>query len=345
MAPLLQEIHALAWYGDFMRENTAKLLLPFEETVVRNGLQLPRNRVTTVQVNLGKLCNQACHHCHVEAGPKRTEVMTLQSMERIIALLRTTGDIRTVDLTGGAPELNPHFRWFVRELRGLGLHVMDRCNLTVLLEQGQEDTAEFLAQQQVEITASLPCYSQKNVEQQRGKGVFDKSIAALRMLNQLGYGKPGSALTLNLVYNPGGPFLPPAQAKLEADYRRELGALFGIEFTGLFTITNMPIKRFLHELERDGKLEAYMHLLVTSFNPQAASGVMCRDLVSVGWDGELYDCDFNQMLELPLGGSRKTLWDIASFQDIEPQPIAFDSHCYGCTAGAGSSCGGALSQT
>lgn len=314
----------------------------FEDKVRSHALQLGRTSLTTLQVNLGKLCNQACHHCHVEAGPNRTEVMTRLTMERILALLSDEPEIHTLDLTGGAPEMNPHFRDFVRALRTMGKQVLDRCNLTVLFEPGQEDTAEFLAEQGVQIIASLPCYTKKNVEQQRGKGVFDKSILALQKLNRLGYGRPGTGLPLNLVYNPRGAFLPPAQDKLQADYQRELGELFGIKFTSLYTITNMPIKRFLHELERDGKLETYMHLLVASFNPQAALGIMCRELVSVSWDGQLHDCDFNQMLEMPLGGARKTLWDIESFHELTATPIAFDNHCYGCTAGAGSSCGGVL---
>jgi radical SAM/Cys-rich protein len=324
---------------------STKQLAGFKETLDAHGVSLARRQLTTLQVNVGKLCNQACHHCHVEAGPKRTEIMTWDSMERILALLEAEHAIHTVDITGGAPEMNPHFRRFVRAIRKMGRDVIDRCNLTVLFEQGQEDTAAFLAAEGVQVVASLPCYSRENVEKQRGKGVFDGSIRALQLLNGLGYGMPESGLFLNLVYNPGGAFLPPPQEKLQADYQRELGELFGIRFNELFTITNMPIKRFLHDLERQGKYEAYMQLLVESFNPHAAEGVMCRDLVSIGWDGGVYDCDFNQMLEIPAGHEPVTIWDIASLADLVHRPIALDNHCYGCTAGAGSSCGGALAPS
>lgn len=317
-------------------------LLPFHATLAAHGLTLTRRRLTTLQVNVGRKCNQACHHCHVEAGPNRTEMMARATLERLVALVAAAPAVTTVDVTGGAPELHPDFRWFVAALRGLGKRVIDRCNLTVLLEPGQEDTAAFLAAQGVEITASLPCYTKENVEKQRGKAVFDKSIEALRRLNALGYGKPGSGLVLNLVYNPGGAFLPGPQPKLEADYKRELGEHFGVEFNALFTMTNMPIKRFLHELERDGKREAYQQLLVERFNPQAAEGVMCRDLVSVAYDGTIYDCDFNQMLDLPAAAAPKSVADLRALADLDATPIAAADHCYGCTAGAGSSCGGAL---
>lgn len=317
-------------------------LLPFGHSLLQHGVALTRTPLEILQVNTGKLCNQACLHCHVEAGPKRTELMDRRTMDRVLHLLESAPSIHTVDITGGAPELNPHFRDFVAGVRALGRAVIDRCNLTVLFEPGQQEIAEFLAQHQVRIVASLPCYTKGNVDKQRGGGVFDKSIRALQRFNNLGYGKPGSDLSLDLVYNPVGAYLPGSQAGLERDYKRELHAAFGISFNRLLTITNMPIKRFLFDLEREGKLEAYMQLLIDNFNPQAAHGVMCRSLVSVGWDGVLYDCDFNQMLELDIGSQRRTIWDLASLAEIQDIPIATAEHCYGCTAGAGSSCGGAV---
>lgn len=314
----------------------------FNETLSQHKLSVDRTPVEILQVNIGRLCNQACHHCHVEAGPKRTENMDVRTVDRAIELLEKSETIHTVDITGGAPELNPQFRKLVIAARKSGKSVIDRCNLTVLFEPGQEETAHFLKEHGVRVVASLPCYSKDNVEKQRGRGVFDKSIEALKLLNSLGYSKEGSNLVLDLVYNPTGPFLPPAQEKLQKDYKAELRELFGIEFNSLFTITNMPIKRFLHDLQRAGKLDEYMELLANSFNPSAALGVMCRNLVSVSWEGELFDCDFNQMLELPLGAGRATLWTISSFDDLNEKPITFANHCYACTAGAGSSCGGAL---
>ncbi len=315
---------------------------PFDATLASHGLTLARGPLDILHINTGKLCNQACLHCHVEAGPKRTEVMERSTMDRLLTLLAAAPTVRTVDLTGGAPELNPEFRRFVRQLRALGRGVIDRCNLTVLSEPGQEGTAAFLAAQGVHIIASLPCYTRGNVDQQRGGGVFDRSIRALQQLNHLGYGRPGNALALDLVYNPLGASLPGQQAELERDYKRELHDAFGISFHRLLTITNMPIRRFLHDLERAGKLETYMQLLVDHFNPRAVEGVMCRSLVSVGYDGALYDCDFNQMLDLGLAGERRTIWDIERLDQIRAGPIATGDHCYGCTAGAGSSCGGAV---
>ncbi len=304
---------------------------------------LVRSELTTLQINVGKLCNQACHHCHVDAGPKRTEIMTPKVVDKILSLLASNEQIELVDLTGGAPELNPDFRRLVTGARALGRTVIDRCNLTVLFEPGQEDLAVFLTDQQVEITASLPCYSEDNVDKQRGKGVFEKSIAALRALNQLGYGIPNSGLVLNLVYNPVGVYLPPSQAALQADYKRELDAQFGIQFNELFTITNMPIKRFAHFLEREGKLDEYMSLLINHFNPATVQGLMCRSLLSIAYDGALYDCDFNQMLEIDIGGGdQPTVFELDDLSTFTGRPIATDSHCFGCTAGAGSSCGGAL---
>jgi len=315
---------------------------PFSTKLTEHRLTLTRRPVEILQVNVGKLCNMACHHCHVEAGPKRTEIMDERTVTRILALLAASPSIHTVDLTGGAPELNPHFRRLVADSRRMGKEVIDRCNLTALFESGQEETAIFLKEHGAQVVASLPCYTKENVDKQRGNGVFSKSIRALKLLNELGYGWEGTGLVLHLVYNPLGAFLPPRQSELERDYKEELRALFGIEFNRLFTITNMPIKRFLRELERTGKLEEYTELLLANFNPEAALGVMCRSLVSVSWDGRLYDCDFNQMLEIGLGGTALTVWDIKSFDEIRALPIAVADHCYGCTAGAGSSCSGEL---
>lgn len=319
-------------------------VIPFQRSLKESGLSLPRIATEILQVNLGKICNQACRHCHVEAGPKRTEIMTKETVDRILSFLREAPEIHTVDLTGGAPELNPHFRYIVSEVRAMGKKVIDRCNLTVLFEPGQEETADFLCQHQVEITASLPCYQKDNVDRQRGRGVFDKSIEGLKLLNRLGYGKEGTDLVLNLVYNPQGINLPPGQKALEEAYKKELKELFEIEFNHLYTITNMPIKRFLNDLEKSGQLAEYMCLLQNNFNPQAAENVMCRNQISVGWDGQLYDCDFNQMLEIPFGWQKTDVWDIHSLKELESKKIAFADHCYGCTAGAGSSCGGALSE-
>jgi radical SAM/Cys-rich protein len=301
---------------------------------------LMRLRVTTVQVNVGKVCNQACHHCHVDAGPKRTESMSKETAAQVVRLLAASQAVDTVDITGGAPELNPNFRSLVSESRKLGKHVIDRCNLTILLEPGFEDLAEFLARHRVEIAASLPCYTRENVDSQRGRGVFDKSIRALQLLNKSGYGIDGK-LALNLVYNPLGPSLPPPQDLLEADYKHRLWEDFGIRFDRLFTLANMPINRFAGQLAREGKQDVYLALLRSRFNSQTLDKLMCRSLVSVGWDGKLYDCDFNQMLDLPERG-RRTLWEISSFEELAGQAIATADHCFGCTAGAGSSCQGRL---
>jgi radical SAM/Cys-rich protein len=314
----------------------------FSAALRRHGVpELARGALTTLQINVGKLCNQACHHCHVEAGPRRTEIMPAEIAERVLTLLAATPSVQIVDITGGAPELNPNFRRLVAESRGLGKQVIDRCNLTVLFEPGQEGLVEFLAAHQVEITASLPCYTESNVDQQRGKGVFEKSLRALRLLNAAGYGQPGSSLVLNLVYNPLGASLPPPQDRLEADYKQRLRQDFGIEFNRLFTITNMPIRRFADFLLREGRHEAYMGLLANHFNPATLDRLMCRELISVGWDGKLYDCDFNQMLDLETPGG-KTIRQISSFSELAAQPVSTGNHCFGCTAGAGSSCGGSL---
>ena len=298
-----------------------------------------RASLETLQVNLGYLCNLSCVHCHVNAGPHRTEQMDRETIDTLLALLDRAA-IHTLDLTGGAPELNPHFRYLVREARALDVHVIDRCNLTVLLEPGQEDLADFLAEQQVEICASLPCYVQENVEAQRGKGVYDASIQALQQLNALGY---GAERILNLVYNPVGPVLPPPQEALETDYRRELKERFGIRFNHLMTITNMPISRFGSVLLAQGQYTEYMHLLRENFSQSNMETLMCRRLLSVDWQGFLYDCDFNQMLDLPLLASdrRRHIRDLLSTLTLD-EPIITGEHCYGCAAGQGSSCGGAL---
>lgn len=298
-----------------------------------------RASLDTLQVNLGYLCNQSCAHCHVNAGPTRTEQMSRDTVDTVLAVLQRHG-LQTLDLTGGAPELNPHFRYLVSAARALGVRVIDRCNLTVLSTPGQEDLAAFLAANNVEITASLPCYLRDNVEAQRGKGVYDASIDALRQLNALGY---GDALVLNLVYNPVGPSLPPPQQALEADYRRELATRFGIRFNQLFTLANMPISRFGSVLLAQDQYSAYMQLLRENFSEANMSSLMCRHLVSVDWRGYLYDCDFNQMLDLPvLASDRRHLNDLLSIDRLDGSPVSTAEHCYGCTAGQGSSCGGAL---
>lgn len=300
-----------------------------------------RGRLDTLQLNLGYLCNQRCLHCHVNAGPTRTELMSRELIDLVPAIIQARG-ITTLDLTGGAPEMNAHFRHLVREARALGVKVIDRCNLTILFEPGQEDLADFLADQGVEVVASLPCYTPGNVDKQRGDGVFEKSIAGLQRLNALGYGQPGSGLTLNLVYNPIGPSLPPPQEKLQADYQRELQQHFGIAFNQLFTITNMPIQRFGSTLISKGQFGDYMQLLKGSFSTANLNNVMCRSLVSVDYDGRLFDCDFNQQLGLPLPAGRAThLRDLLD-EDLLGHDIRIADHCYGCTAGQGSSCGGAL---
>ncbi len=304
---------------------------------------LRRKALETLQVNLGYKCNQACFHCHVNASPDRKEMMSSETIDEVIDFMRAAS-VTTLDLTGGAPELNEHFRRLVVAARAMSVRVIDRCNLTILGEPGQEALADFLAAQHVEISASLPCYSQENVDKQRGEGVFEKSIEGLKKLNALGYGQPGSGLVLNLVYNPQGPKLPPAQEQLEADYHRLLHDNFGIIFNHLFTITNMPIQRFGSTLISKGQFEPYMDLLVASFQAHNLDSVMCRSLLSVDYLGYVYDCDFNQMLGLPLqhDGRLKTHLNDLLAVDLLGNPIVVKDHCYGCTAGQGSSCGGAL---
>ena len=304
---------------------------------------LRRGHLETLQVNVGYKCNQSCLHCHVNAGPSRTELMARDTVGDVLVFLQAS-KVRKLDITGGAPELNPHFRDLVARARELGVHVIDRCNLTVLLEPGQEDLAPFLAAQRVEITASLPCYTEELVDRQRGKGVYGKSIEALKRLNALGYGVPGSALALNLVYNPQGPELPPAQEKLEADYKRNLRETHGIVFNALFTLANMPIQRFGSTLVSKGQFDDYMALLRRSHRDENLDSVMCRTLISVDWQGYVYDCDFNQMLGIgfALQGRKRVHLSQLIGRDLALNPIAVRDHCYGCTAGQGSSCGGAL---
>ena len=303
---------------------------------------IQRGALQTLQVNLGYKCNQSCLHCHVNAGPNRTEMMDEATLALIPQVLKAR-QIQTLDLTGGAPELHGGFGDLVVTARAMGVRVIDRCNLTILLEQGQEGLAAFLAEHKVDIVASMPCYSAANVDKQRGDGVFDKSIVALQQLNALGYGVAGSGLSLNLVYNPQGPSLPPEQQALQADYKRELSKHFGIVFNELFALTNMPIQRFGSTLVSKGTFATYMALLKNSFVQQNLAGVMCRSTVSVDWQGWLSDCDFNQQLGLPLGtsGVQRHLRDLLR-TDLNAQPIRVAGHCYGCTAGQGSSCGGAL---
>ena len=304
---------------------------------------ISRGRLDILQINLGYLCNMSCVHCHVNAGPTRTELMTREIVEQVLQVVDYFS-VSCLDLTGGAPELNPHFRYLVSEARKRDCEVIDRCNLTVMREPGQEDLARFLADHKVTITASLPCYLEENVEQQRGKGAYGDSIEVLQMLNSLGYGREPDK-QLNLVYNPVGPVLSPPQERLKADYTRELGERFGIVFNELYTITNMPISRFGSVLLSKGQFDSYMSLLRDNYSDANLEGVMCRSTVSVDWQGNLYDCDFNQMLNIPMGlaGSpRANLADLLVTSELDGTPIAIGDHCFGCTAGQGSSCGGAL---
>ena len=318
-------------------------LSTFEQTLARHGFGvLAREAPNTLQVNVGKLCNQACHHCHVDAGPKRMEQMTCATAERVIELLAGSPSIDTIDITGGAPELNANFAMLAERGRELGRRVMVRCNLTVILVEGMGWLVDFYLRNRVELVCSLPCYTAENVDRQRGGGVFTKSIEALRRLNTVGYGR--GELPLSLVYNPIGPSLAPSQTELEARYRRELADNFGVTFDHLLTLSNMPINRFAAQLDREGRQSEYMSLLVNHFNPATVTGLMCRTLVSVGWQGDLYDCDFNQMLAMPLrvDGHALTIHDVDDLATLAGTRIASALHCFGCTAGAGSSCGGAI---
>ena len=318
----------------------------FERVLERHHEQPLRARtLTTLQVNVGKVCNQTCHHCHVDAGPQRTEQMTRKTMDQILSVLDRTPQITTVDITGGAPEMNPNFEYLVSESRTRNRKVLDRCNLTVFFVKGKEHLPRFLADHQVEIIASLPCYQEENVDQQRGKGVFERSIRALKTLNQMGYGQEDTELVLNLVFNPIGPKLPPNQMELEQDYKEELDRTYGIRFNHLYTLTNMAISRFLQDLEETEQVEEYHELLVKNFNPPTLESLMCRSLISVGWDGRLYDCDFNQMLDLPLQENTPSTIEDFDPAKLSQRSITVGSHCFGCTAGSGSSCGGALTKT
>ncbi len=307
-----------------------------------HAIGMPSLRPTGIdifQMNMGKMCNQVCKHCHVDAGPDRKEIMTQETMQLCLDIL-AKHDIPMVDLTGGAPEMNPHFRWFVEEASKLGKHIMDRCNLTIIVANKKyHDLPQFFAKHKVEVISSLPHYTAGRTDRQRGDGVFESSIEALKMLNEVGYGVEGTGLKLNLVYNPTGALLPGPQGELEADYKKALKANFGIEFNNLFVITNMPISRFLDYLIQSGNYEDYMQKLIDAFNPSAATGVMCRNTLSVGWDGYLYDCDFNQMLDIKVDSNAQHLRDF-DFEGLLHRDIVVDQHCYGCTAGLGSSCGG-----
>ncbi len=314
----------------------------FAQVLTQHACQpLHATGIEVLQINVGKLCNQTCTHCHVDAGPDRRESMSRETAEAVIRVLEQT-DIPTLDITGGAPEMNPNFRWLVGQARALGRRVIDRCNLTILTAPGFTDLPEFLAEHQVEIVASLPCYLEENCDSQRGDGVFQRSISALRRLNALGYGQPDGERLLTLVYNPIGPALPPSQEQLEAEYRRELQARYGVVFSQLYTITNLPISRFLEELIREEQYDAYLDRLVDAFNPAAVEGVMCRTTLSVDWLGRLFDCDFNQMLDLRLADELPQ--DIRAFAEtpLATRQIATSRHCFGCTAGAGSGCQGAV---
>jgi radical SAM/Cys-rich protein len=315
----------------------------FEETLMDHGVELRRGSPRVLQLNIGRKCNLTCTHCHVNAGPARKEMMTRDTVERILAW-QERARLPVVDLTGGAPEMLPDFRFLIERLREIDAEaaIIDRCNLTILLERGYDNLPEFFARHRVEVVASMPCYTAENVNAQRGEGVFDASIAALRRLNERGYGVAPDLL-LHLVYNPGGAFLPGPQEGLERDYKRELRAHFGIEFNRLYTITNLPIARFASWLRHSGKYDEYLTLLAEAFNPATVEGLMCRDTINVGWQGEIFDCDFNQMLGLSIAsdGHPRYLWEVDPAA-LAGSPIRIGSHCFGCTAGAGSSCGGAI---
>jgi radical SAM/Cys-rich protein len=330
---------------DVLNDHSEKIrsLTKFEDQLNDIGLNpLKPTGIEIFQINLGYMCNMTCKHCHVDAGPDRTEIMTRETLEYCLGAIKGS-DIETVDLTGGAPEMNPHFRWFVDEISKLDKHIIIRSNLTILDTRKFEDLPVFLAERKAEITCSLPFYNKRRTDNQRGEGTYDKSIIVLKKLNELGYGKEETGLELNLVYNPVGAFLPGSQAELEKDFKKALSKDHGIVFNNLFTITNLPISRFLNFLLETGNFEEYMEKLITSFNPSAAEGVMCRNTISIGWDGKLYDCDFNQMLQIETHhGAPKHIRDWNE-DLLNKREIMVDQHCYGCTAGAGSSCGGTIS--
>ena len=317
-------------------------IMTFEEKILTiKPERLQAQEIKILQVNLGYQCNLACKHCHVAAGPARSEVMDKETAGLVLRVL-AENPIETLDLTGGAPEMNPHFRWLVDEARKIKKQVLVRTNLTAFFEQGMEELPEFLRERGVELIVSLPCYLEENVDQMRGSGTYKKVIAALKHLNELGYGKSNAGLSLSLVYNPAGPFLTPDQASLEADYRRELHDRFNISFTRLYTITNMPLGRFRDFLQETGNLEKYMQKLSSAFNPRALDGIMCRSIVNVGWDGTLYDCDFNQVLNRPVSSEHSRHIRDFDYEALAKRTIIIDDHCYGCTAGQGSSCAGAV---
>ncbi|MGH2564206.1 MAG: arsenosugar biosynthesis radical SAM (seleno)protein ArsS [Ginsengibacter sp.] len=319
------------------------VLVPFQQKLQQAGLYpLQPTNIEIFQVNIGKMCNQTCKHCHVDAGPDRKEIMSQETMQECIDVLKNNPSLTTVDLTGGAPEMNPNFRWFVEEIKKLSRHIIVRCNLTIILANKKYfDLPEFYKQNNIEVVSSLPFYTQDRTDRQRGNGVFEESIKALQMLNAKGYGKERSGFILNLVYNPAGAFLPPSQQSLEKEYKEALKQKFGIEFNNLYVITNMPINRYLDYLLNSGNYESYMEKMVNVYNPAAATNVMCRNTISVGWDGSLYDCDFNQMLDLKVDC---TLNHVSQFniKSLAARKIITGQHCYGCTAGSGSSCGGAV---
>jgi radical SAM/Cys-rich protein len=307
-----------------------------------NLFPLKVKQIDTLQINLGKMCNQVCEHCHVDAGPNRKEIMDKETMEHCLEVAKNT-QIKTIDLTGGAPEMNPNFRWFVSELYKLNKHIIVRCNLTIIVANKKyHDLPLFFRDHKIEVISSLPCYTEANTDKQRGEGVFAKSLKALHMLNEVGFGKENSGLILNFVYNPGGASLPPSQEALKADYKVRMKADFNIEFNDLYTITNIPISRFLDFLIKAGRHEEYMHKLIDSYNPHAAENVMCRNIISVGWDGYLYDCDFNQMLELKIDKQNSQHISEFNMDKLSERSIIVNQHCFGCTAGSGSSCGGAI---
>ncbi len=318
-------------------------LVPFQQRLEQSNLYpLKPTQIEIFQVNIGKMCNQTCRHCHVDAGPDRKEIMTKETMQQCIEGLKTNPNMKTVDLTGGAPEMNPNFRWFVEEIKKLDRHIIVRCNLTIILANKKYcDLPEFYKLHNIEVVSSLPFYTQDRTDRQRGSGVFEQSIKALQMLNEAGYGKENTGLILNLVYNPAGAFLPPSQQSLEKEYKQALRQQYGIAFNNLFTITNMPISRYLDYLLTTGNYETYMERLVNAYNPVAAANVMCRNTISIGWDGYLYDCDFNQMLELKVDCTSKHISQF-NIETLSNRKIIVGQHCYGCTAGSGSSCGGAV---
>jgi radical SAM/Cys-rich protein len=318
-------------------------LVPFQQKLAQSNLYpLKATGVEIFQVNIGKMCNQSCAHCHVDAGPDRQEIMTKETMQQCLSVIRKNDSFKTVDVTGGAPELNPHFRWFIEELKKLTSHIIVRSNLTIIVSNKKYyDLPQFFKQHNIEVVSSLPFYTKDRTDRQRGAGVFDDSIKALQQLNSIGYGMPESGLSLNLVYNPAGAFLPPSQIALEKEFKEALLKDFGIRFNNLFTITNLPISRYLDYLLTSGNYEKYMEKLVVTYNPLAAANVMCRNTISIGWDGFLYDCDFNQMLDMKVNCSSKHISEF-NIDLLNDREISINQHCYGCTAGAGSGCGGAV---